>query len=104
MWLIKSSTARTLIAFKVHFTKAHNNLKATREKTIRSVGYHQANMLVSQVLTEVKNVQNTVLQVLEAHTYKENDENEPPTGHSANIMSTGYYLARDATGAERDEE
>ena len=55
-WLAKPAIARTWISFKTHFTWAYKNLKAIRGKTIRSEDYHQANMLASQVLTEVKNV------------------------------------------------
>ena len=59
---------------------------------MRSAGYHQANMLASQVLTEVKSVQEAVLQALQTHSLERNDEHIPPAEHSANSMSAGEEI------------
>ena len=56
---------------------------------MRWADYHQVNMLVSQVLTEVKYVQNTVVQALQAHSFEEHEENEPQFGHNSNSITNG---------------
>ena len=69
---------------------------------MRSAGYHQVNILASQVLTEVKNVQNIVLQALQAHAYEENEENEPLSGHDTNIITTGDAVQLDMLQALKE--
>ena len=91
-WNAKTLTDKTWLHFKSHFTAAYKNLRATRGKTMRSAGYHQANMLASQVLTEVKSVQEAVLQALQTHSLERNDEHVPPAEHSANSMSAGEEI------------
>ena len=91
----KASNFKSMGIIQNIFILTYKNLRATRGKIMRSAGNHQENILVSQVLIEVKNMQNTVLQAIRAHSYEENEENEPPSGHNANTITIGDDIQLD---------
>ena len=60
---------------KDHFEHAYQILRTTRGKTMRSMVFQHANMLVIKVLVEIKAVKEDVLQIMEEN---QPDENTPP--------------------------
>ena len=59
-------------------------LKTTRVKSMQSSLFHQENMMVGQVITEMQSIQSSVLQALEE---QHNQENIPPS-QVANSVQT----------------
>ena len=59
---------------KNHFEHAHQSLRTTRGKMMRSMAFRHVNMLATQVLAEVKVVKEDVLEIMEE---QQPDENMP---------------------------
>ena len=62
MWISRPATDHTWSNFKTHFEEAHRLLRVVRGMMMRSSACHHTNTLSLQVLSEVKNIQNSVLQ------------------------------------------
>ena len=75
IWYGLARSERTWDDFKTYFEAAHIILKTTRGKTMQSSSFHQANMLVEQIRTEIQSIQSSVLQALD----NKNQENEQST-------------------------
>ena len=91
---------QTWTAFKAAFTTARKFLRKVRGKTMRSAGFHQANMLAQnldsvrqEVLTEVHNVHNVVADAMTNFPNHENIEPAPQT-QTANAVTTNPDLAQ----------
>ena len=56
---------KTWANLKEHFEHAHQSLRTTRGKMMRSMTIQHANMLAPQLLTEIKAVKEDVLQAME---------------------------------------
>ena len=69
---------------KDHFEHAHQSLRTTRGKTMRSMAFQHANMLATQVLAEVKEVEEDFLHAMEE---QQPDENTPPEQHANSATS-----------------
>ena len=75
LWNDKVRSDKTWDNFNTHFEEALKNLRTRRGKTMKIILYHYASMLATQVLTEVKEVKEGVLQVMEE---QKTDENVSP--------------------------
>ena len=69
---------------KDHFEHAYQSLCTTRGKTMRSMAFQHANMLATQVLAEVKEVEEDFLHAMEE---QQPDENMPPEQHANSATS-----------------
>ena len=98
-WHAKDHVNQTWTAFKAHFTTARKFLRKVRGKTMRSAGFHQANMLAEnldsvrhEVLNEVHNVQNVVANAMS--NIPHSDESTPaPQIQTANAVTTNSDMA-----------
>ena len=85
-WVKKANADKTWPKFKTHFEAAHRVLKIVRGATMKSASYHQANSLTEQVLSELRNVQETVLDGIQQQI--QDAEHATPPVNQANSMST----------------
>ena len=74
---------------KDHFEYAHQSLRTTRGKTMRSMSFQHENMLATQVLAEVKALKEDVIQAMEE---KQPDENIPPEQHANSATSDNVQV------------
>ena len=85
-WHTQPNVDKTWNNFKLQFEDGHASLRRVRGTTMRSTAYHQANLLSTQVLNEVKEVKTSVTDAL--YMLSTNDENEenipPPSENKAN--------------------
>lgn len=65
LWNARPAIEKTWTNLKQQFENAHKALRLVRGKTMQDTNYHQANHMAAQVLSEIKEVQNTVLQALD---------------------------------------
>ena len=88
-WHVRPMVDKTWNNFKLHFETEHASLRRVRGTTMRSTAYHQANLLASQVLNEVKEVKTSVTEALNMlSTGVLNEENmSPPSENKANSAS-----------------
>jgi len=88
-WYARPVVDKTWINFKDHFEAEHASLRRVIGTTMRNVSLHQANVLASQVLDEVKHVKTFVAEVLLLlSTGDGNKENaRPSTENKANFTS-----------------
>ena len=63
-WHVRPVVDKTWTNFKLHFEAEHSGLRRVRGATMRTTSYHQANLLTSRVLNEVKEVKASVTEVL----------------------------------------
>ena len=84
---------QTWTAFKTAFTTARRFLRKVRGITMRSAGFHQANLIAEnlnivreEVLTEVHNVQNVVADAMAYIPHPEECIQPPPQNQSANAV------------------
>ena len=88
-WYDRPTIQHTWVHFKTHFENAHTLLRKLRGKEMRNTAYHQANSLATQMRSEIRLVEENVINACnELRTYQnETDENEPPLTHTANAVT-----------------
>ena len=78
-WHVHVVVDKTWTNFKLHYEAEHASLRRVCGSTMRSTSYHQANLLASRVLDEVKKVKTSVTEALNIlSTSGSNDEHMPP--------------------------
>ena len=88
-WNVMLRAYKTWANLKEHFEHAHQSLRTTRGKMMRSMTIQHANILAPQLLTEVKAVKKDVLQVIEEQQL---DENTPPEQHANSATSNNIQV------------
>ena len=88
-WHVRPVLDKTWINFKLHFEIELASLRRARGTTMRSIAYHQASLLASRVIEEVKEVKTSVTEALNMlSTSMTNDEIMPPySDYKANSAS-----------------
>ena len=64
LWNTMLRADKTWVNLKNHFEHAHQSLRTTRGKTMRSMAFQHKNMIATQVLSEVKAVKEDVIQAM----------------------------------------
>ena len=92
-WEAKTALNKTWLTFKDHFTQAQQKLREIRGPTMQQAGFHHANMLASQIRTNLESQNEDMMQMLQEvmdtneKQQQEQEENTPVQHQSANAMT-----------------
>ena len=89
LWNIILREDKTWENLKDYFEHAHQSLRITTGKTMRSMAFQHANILATQALAEVKAVKEDILQAMEEQQL---DENTPPEQYTNSATSDNVQV------------
>ena len=89
LWNAMLRADKTWENLKDYFEHAHQSLRTTRGKTMKSMAFQHANILTTQVLAQVKAVKGDVLYAIEEW---QQDDNMPPEQHTNTATSVNVYV------------
>ena len=91
---------QTWPTFKTRFSNARRNLKKVRGKTMRSAGYHQANMMTTtidefrnEIIESVRQVQDNVITALHSPPTRLEEILSSPQIQTANVVVTNSDIS-----------